>query len=136
MPYFTLLCFLPPSLILPHPPLLSSILMLGLGGLTCLVIDGNVSGSHFPQQHPAAFHQAWCRGEPITWMLLTLCSLHPGLSDHLSPSILDSIPTTTPEPPTSAVIVEERRLLILRNNSNCFQINKIILPKIFYHTLK
>lgn len=103
VPYFTLLCFLPPSLILPHPPLLSSILMLGLGGLTCLVIDGNVSGSHFPQQHPAAFHQAWSRGEPITWMLLTLCSLHPGLSDHLSPSILDSIPTTTLEPPTSTV---------------------------------
>lgn len=64
------------SLILhPHPPLLFSILMAGLGGLTCLVIDGNVSGSHFPRQHPAAFHQAWCRGEPITWTLLTLCSL-------------------------------------------------------------
>lgn len=70
------LLFVPSSLILhPHPPLLSSILMAGLGGLTCLVIDGNVSGSHFTRQHPTAFHQAWCRGEPITRTLLTLCSL-------------------------------------------------------------
>lgn len=81
---YTVFCFLPlSSLILPHPPLFSSILMPGLGGLTCLVIDGNVSGSHFPRQHPAAFHQAWCRGEPITWMLLTLCLLCLDFSDPL-----------------------------------------------------
>lgn len=114
-------CFLPPSsLILPHPPLFSSILMSGLGGLTCLVIDGNVSGSHFPRQHPAAFHQAWCRGEPITWMLLTLCLLCPGFSDPSISHCILALPWELPQlnhlllPPTQNRIVDK---------GNCFQLD-------------
>lgn len=113
--------------------------MPGLGGLTCLVIDGNVSGSHFPRQHPAAFHQAWCRGEPITWMLLTLCSLCKGLSDSsISPTAfsLPTAPCANYHPRDfcqhgKGKKVSDATLLSVKGNKKCLQISekKIIWPQ-------
>lgn len=116
--------------------------MPGLGGLTCLVIDGNVSGSHFPRQHPAAFHQAWCRGEPITWMLLTLCSLCKGLSDSsISPTAfsLPTVPCANYHPRdfcqhSRGKKVSDATLLSEKGNKKCLQISE--KKRLFGHKTK
>lgn len=56
----------PPLPLAPTSACASAWLMAGSGGLTCLLIDGNVSGSHFLGQRPAAFHHARARSMEVS----------------------------------------------------------------------